>query len=317
MLDSLQTEFIAQCRALQKQAHLVKSATLDLRDKMWCCMPVFDDLESTVDLANTQPSSEAWFRLADTISDISMDKTESHHGILLTDQTEMLTLIEHFNKLKLDIAKTSAALKKQQLNDAESAQDFSFQGDSLESYTVVRDEFLSKGRDREIHTMLRNHHVEQINFKKATKLIKVTEPSVTRFRYVWSATHYRKRVIHGEEFFTLVKHYRNRLNNEHLADFLEEDLAEYKIGPTTKLFRFAFTRPVLKANYKVATDEGNHWKCCLASGIVVIPQQNIPALLWQTELNDEEVAQAHVRWKAKSKLDQIILAGNLEVYRER
>lgn len=317
MLDSLQTEFIDRCRALQEQSRLVKSAILDLRGQMWCCLPVFDSHKSSVDLANTLPSSEAWFKVADTLSDIWMDKSETQSGILVTAHAELLAQLDIFNALKLSVAQTSVKLKRQTLNDAESAEEFGFQGDSLESYALVRDEFLSKGRDRQIHTMLRNNHIEQINFKKATKLIKVTEPSVTRFRYVWSATHYRKRVIHGAEFFTLARHYRDRLNQPQLADYLEEDLAEHQIGYQTKLYRLAFTRLVLKANYKVTTDEGSCWKSCLASGIVVIPQQQIPALLWQAELSEADIAQAQARWKAKSTLDPIILAGNLEVYRER
>lgn len=317
MQDSLQTELIGQCQVLLKQASIVKAAVLDYRNHMWCCLPLFDGHVSATDLANTLPSTEAWFKLADTISDISMDKTASHHGVLVTDQTELLMLIEYFNKLKMDIAKTSAALKKQQLNDAESAQEFSFQGESLESYTVVRDEFLSKGRDRQIHALLRNHHVEQINFKKATKLIKITEPDVSRFRYVWSKTNHRKRVIHGSELFTLASHYRKRLGNEDLAAFVEEDLAEHHITHHTRLIRLAFTRPALKANYKIATNEGAQWKSCLASGIVVIPQQKIPTLLWQDEPDENDIVQAQEAWRKKSTLDPITLAGHIEVYRER
>jgi len=315
--DHLQTELIEQTRELTGLAKELRDALLSHRDQMWCCLPAFDDHESDTDLASTLPSSEAWFKLADTLTDIWMNKeTHTHHGVLVTDVPALLDLLATFNAAKVKTAEVAKKLKTDLLNRAESAEDFGFTGDSLKQYALVRDEFLSRGRDRQIHLLLRENHAEQLNFKKALRLIKVTQEAVTRFRYVWSKTNYRKRPISGSDLLMLADHHRHRMNNPLLAEFIEEGLAQHNIVSSTKLYRLSFIRPTLKANYKYAIEDGHEWGHCLASGIVVIPQSSPPTLIWQAEPSEVDVAQARETWQTKSKLDRIVLADQVEVYRE-
>ena len=319
MLDTadINTALIDATRELTGLARQLREAIVTERNKYWCCLPIVDGLESEPDLADCPPSEDAWFKLADTLTDIWMNQeAQQHHGVLVTDSPALLKMIATFNAQKKKTADLAKSLKIGQLNRAESAEEFGFTGDSLKQYALVRDEFLSKGRDRQIHMLLREYHAEQLNFKKATRLIKVTESPVTRFRYVWSKTNYRKRPISGSDLFMLADHHRHRMNNPQLADFIEEGLSEHRIIPSTRLYRLSFTRPTLKANYQVALDDGFRWKHCLASGIVVIPQASPPSLIWQAEPNEMDVAKARAAWQTKSSLYRLVLANQLEVFRE-
>lgn len=312
----LQEQLVEHCRKLEACSASVRESILDQRHALWCCLPVFDNRESKTDLSSTAPSDESWFKLADQLADIYMKRDSvTHHGVMVCDHPALLDALRNFNALKTDTAQTAKLLKKGLLSRAENAEEFGFTGDSLNSYALVRDEFLSKGRDRDIHLFLRENHIEQLNFKKATKQIKITEPNISRFRYIWSKTNYRKRALKGSELFVLANHYRYRLNNKPLAGFIEERLAEFGISSTTKLYRLAFTNPTLKANYKFVGDDGDQWGHCLASSIVVLPQPKQPSLIWQAEPSPDEIDQAREQWTAKSKLEHLQLTEHLEVYR--
>lgn len=306
------------CRALIEQAAIVKDTVLDHRADMWCVVPSFDIPEDPNALELIEPSAEAWHRVADELTDIWMDsgRTPQNHGVLVCNLTTVLEPIAELNRRKAEVKEASRVLKSTLFKNRELEENAGADEAFLESLALANAEFLSKGRDHNFHRILRSLQLPSLNFTRAQKQIRVLPDSVSRIAYTWNKTQYRKRAIGRDTLNALSSHYA-RIGNDLRGAEIRDGLDSNQIHSETRLFRLVHTPPTLRANVKWWDSSCNQyqWSHYLATGILVVPQAERPAIRWKPAPTSAEVARAKANWLKKANLKAVKLATRLELYR--
>lgn len=306
------------CQALIDQTAIAKDAILDHRRDMWCTVPSFDTPVDLEGLQNTEPSPEAWYRIADEITNIWMDagSAPQNHGVLVCNVTAVLDVLYELNRIKQEVQHASQALKNNLYQSREQEEELALDDDLLDGFAVARAEFLNKGRDHSFHRILRSLQLPSLNFTRAQKRVRVLESSVVRIAYTWNKTQYRKRVINRKTLQALSAHC-DRSGNHLRGVEIREGIESYQVDAAPPLYRLVHTPPTLRANYKWWDGESNQyqWSHCLASGILVVPQNNRPEVRWKPAPSQAEIEQAKAKWLKSSKLQPVEIATRLELFR--
>lgn len=306
------------CQALIDQTANAKDAILDHRRDMWCTVPSFDTPVDLEGLQNTEPSSEAWYRIADEITSIWMDagSTPQNHGVLVCDVVPVLDALAELNRIKQDVQHASQTLKKALYQSRELEEEETLDDTLLDSFDLARAEFLSKGRDHSFHRILRTLHLPSLNFTRAQKKVRILENSVVRIAYTWNKTQYRKRMIDRKTLQALSAHF-DRTGNYLRGAEIREGIESFQVDSAPPLYRLVHCPPTLRANYKWWDDleSAYQWSHCLASGILVVPQADRPEIRWKPAPTPSEIDQAKTRWLKKAQLQPVKLATRLELFR--
>lgn len=317
MMSPQVTALRDNCQALIEQAAVVKDAVLDHRRQMWCAVPSFDSPVDLDALQNSQPSSEAWFRVADELTNIWMDagNTPQNHGVLVCEVPEVLEAIKLLNQHKQAVQFATHTLKEGLLVERELEEHGSVDKALLGRLALANAEFLTRGRDHAFHRILRSLKLPSLNFIRAQKQIRVLPETVARVAYTWNKNQYRKRRIDADTLQALSQHF-DRQGNTSRADEIRHGVTNCRIQ-TDPLFALAYTPPSLRANYKWwdNANQAYRWSHCLATGILVVPQSQRPQIRWKPEPSVTEIKQARKKWLAKVDLEPVEVATRLELYR--
>jgi hypothetical protein len=306
------------CQALINQAAVVKDAILDHRRDMWCTVPSFETPVDQETLQNTEPSSEAWYRIADEITKIWMDAGNAplNHGVLVCNVTDVLDALAEFNHIKQEVQHASKALKDTLYQSREQEKEQALDDSLLEGFSVARAEFLSRGRDHSFHRILRTLQLPSLNFIRAQKRVHILKNSVVRIAYTWNKNQYRKRIIDRKTLQALSAHF-DRSGNYLQSAQIREVIERYQVDAAHPLYVLEHTPPTLRANYKWWDDESNRyqWSHCLASGILVVPQLNRPEIRWKPAPSPSEIEKARAKWLKNTKIQPVEIATHLELFR--
>lgn len=306
------------CRALIEQAAVVKDAVLAHRADMWCAVPTFDPIADPQALEASEPSAEAWYRLADELTNIWMGDHSGaqHHGVLACPVSTVLDELALLNQTKAQVAEASRELKRALFERQVRRSDARIDAEALDLLDVARSEFLAKGRDQSFHRILRSLQLPSLNFMRAQKQVRVLAPVVARISYTWNKVQYRKRAIDVGVLHALAQHHQ-RMGHEPRAEAILEGLARHRLQPGMKLYRLVHGTPTLRANYKHQPTEGAPWQWshCLATGILVVAQAERPQIRWKPAPTKVQIQQAQTHWLSTASLEPVTISPGLELYR--
>jgi hypothetical protein len=299
--------------AVIKQSKIVREAVLANQKEMWCFVPSLNPPVSSR-VEDTQPTQADFTVLASTLSNVWMgeEPEKNHLGLLVCGVDEVLDEIQVLNEAKLRLIEATDAVKKvlhtQQALEINPRADEAF----VEAMGKAWKEFINKNRDFEFHTLLKRLQLPEMNFKKARKLVRVLEPEVLRVGYTWSKNPYRKSKIDAKAIAALSEYYQ-QMGKAFRAEKVREALAEYRdVG----LYRVTFGKPVPRINFKYRTemDAKPVWSNCLATGITVVAQSEVPIVVWKPKPTDEEVEETKRAWLKKVRLKPVQLDSVTELY---
>lgn len=299
--------------SLAKQSRIVHDAILANQKELWCFVPTLNaPRESRVE--EIEPTEDDFIHLAGTLSNVWMGNEPeiNHHGLLVCGVNEVLLEIRKLNEIKQQLITSTDSLKAEIHTKQELEQNPSADGQFLEAIAKARAEFINKNRDFEFHSLLKRVKLPEMNFKKARKMVRILEPEVKRISYTWSKNHYRKRQIDAETIAALSEYYA-RIGKDVRANKIREALENHR---STKLYRVTFGNPTLRINFKHKTAEMDKpaWSNCLASGITVVAQEDVPIVVWKPAPSEEEVLNAKNAWLKQSKLAPVEIDSFTELY---
>ncbi|MBV0934144.1 hypothetical protein [Marinobacterium weihaiense] len=305
------------CQALIKHTAVTKDAILDYRHDMWCAVPTFDVPVDLQALQNTEPSSEAWYRVADEITNIWMDagSAPQNHGVLVCSVSDVLDTLIKLNHIKQEVQHASQALKDNIYKSREQ-EELPLDDELLDGFAVARAEFLNRGRDYSFHQILKGMKLPSLNFIRAQKKVRMLENTVVRIAYTWNKIQYRKRLIDRRILQALSAHFERSGNHLRSVEICEA-IESYQVDSSAPLYLLAHTPPTLRANYKWWNDELSQyqWSHCLATGMLVVPQVNRPEVRWKPAPSPSEIKQAKAKWLRNTKLQPVEIATRLELFR--
>lgn len=300
--------------SLAKQSRIVRDAILANQKGMWCFVPTLNDPPNSR-VEEIEPTEEDFISLASTLSNVWMgDEPDiNHHGLLVCGLDEVLQEIRILNEIKQQLITSTDAVKHEIHTKQELEQNPNADSQFLEAMAKARAEFINKNRDFEFHTLLKRIKLPEMNFKKARKIVRVLEPEVQRVSYTWSKNHYRKSQIDTQAIAALSEYY-SRIGKDFRSDKIREAMESYR---NNKLFRVTFGNPVLRINFKhrLPEMEKPEWSSCLASGITVVAQKDVPIVVWKAPPSEEEVLRAKNSWLKQAKLTPVELDSFTELYR--
>jgi len=305
--------------AVQQQSGLLKEAILDSKQELWCVLPTHSDPSDPKHLERTKPSEKTWPLLASRLTDIWMDTDpnnkqpkNNHHGILVCGIEELLTEIERFNQIKAQLITASSEVRGGVYEERVKGDNPNVTQAYLNDLAIARSEYLSKSRDSEFHQILRGLGIPSMNFAKARKMVRVLEENTTLISYTWNKNHYRKRQIPLEAIAALSAHL-DKSGHENRANQIREGIGQ---NDGSTLYKVSFSKPTLRVNYKYKDDKGEvHRSSCLASGVIVVQQNDIPVVNWKLEPTEEEIQEAKAKWLDKDNLKRFELAPHMELYK--
>jgi len=300
--------------SLAKQSRIVREAILANQKEMWCFVPTLNEPQSSR-VEEIEPTEEDFTNLASTLSNVWMgDEPDiNHHGLLVCGLNEVLQEIRILNDIKQQLIASTDAIKHEIHTKQELEQNPNADSQFLEAMAKARAEFINKNRDFEFHALLKRIKLPEMNFKKARKIVRVLEPEVQRVSYTWSKNHYRKSQIDAQAIVALSEYYA-RIGKDIRSDKIREAVES---NLSSKLYRVTFGNPVLRINFKHRSVEMEkaEWSSCLASGITVVAQKDVPIVVWKTIPSEEEVLRAKSAWLKKARLTPVELDSFTELYR--
>ena len=317
--DSLYRQLGDELRDLGSYIDELKKALVRHEKVIWFCLPEVHTLLDPKKMHDFVPKPGDIKPLIDAIEiDMSQPGTVNPAGIVHIPTpsqaaNDIHPLLININELKVNIAETTAEIKKRLTKDR-----FSIEAnteDGWEDYEVIRSEYLAKGRDQQFHMILRSLGFPSINFRRVTKRFWVAPHEVIRFKYVWAKWQYRKRKLKGQHYKLLKEHYE-RIGYDVSKEQLEVAMAAHGISPDTELWKLVDNKPALKFNAKVIVDDKPEWISSSGGGISFLIQPNKPLLTWMAKPTDKEVADAKQRWLENQSFTAIQLTPQIEVFRD-
>jgi len=290
------------------------------RRQLWFCIPSLA-FESESDRVQTfspgSPGTDDHFTsLLHQLTEFKNgSQRRGENGLLVTDNPRILGLIANMDTHKRNLADANKVLKRILSGQRGSELLETSNSEQLAQFSLARDEYLAKGRDRAFNKALRDQGISETNMQLATRRIWVTPHDTLAFNYVWSKAHYRKRTLTGATFKALRAAYFKEFSETN-ANAITDALESNNIHDSTELFKLAFTKPVLRANVKYGIEGETEWTNRHAPGITVIPQADPPRIRWTAKPGAAEIELAKNRWMEKHYVEEVKITPGITVYRE-
>lgn len=321
-LEECLAQLPEELRALVALADQIKSRIRLTRDINWCALPSFTKEIDPIRVQDHTPSPLEWTAMANTLTNLWNGDNDGFEetGVFWCNDNALLREIIRFNQGKRSAAALSARIKK--LSGLNKVRDeYPKSGERfLNAFELARDEFISKGRDREHHDrlieMLEGQRLSALNMTKVGKQIKLLPETTTRIRYTWNLVQTRQRKLKGEVLHALARHYIER-DYHQSKEHLWEALDGYHIHPDETYYRHSFGDPAQRVNYKVWDEDAGRyaWDSGYAAGIMVLTGESVPDIIWKPKPTDVEVKAARRRYLEKKQIKLMHLIDDVQVFK--
>ena len=273
---------------LQQCARLLKEYLLDTRASHWCIVPTLHSEHRESD--DYQPTIDEWIALADTLTLMRMDseKRHQHAGVLVSDDAQLHSLVDHFNQAK-------AAFKSSVWSINPKPQE------ETTERTLFNEWLLKSRRDASFTRVLNLIGAKELNLAAAYRDVRVTAPDVTRYSYTWDKHRRRSRVISRQTVGRLIAHIADK--NPVQAEYYQQELRSV-VSRSPRLLHITQNNPVLRANISFAPIDGQRppRQLIIATGITLIPQSEVPAIVWRPKPSERELQEGNRH--AKDRFDE-------------